>query len=152
MPEVEEEEEEEDFDQHCELQEAVQLLCRAVECLGALINKEIAAAADRDTAFNTKAECETETESHRHVKVDSGRTGPTHTDAAPLGDDGEGEGDGDGDDWEGMSGRGGIVETLAVQLAGVLHKLVQGAVAKPHCCRPDRFCHIPLMHDDMFTI
>jgi hypothetical protein len=129
-----EDEDEEDFDQHCELQEAVQLLCRAVECLGALINKEIAAAADRDSASKTRTKCgtEAETESHRHVEVDGEKMDPTRTDTAPAGEDGEGEGD--GDDWEGMSGRGGIVETLAVQLAGVLHKLVQGAAAQPHRC------------------
>ena len=124
-------EDEEDFDQHCELQEAVQLLCRAVECLGALINKEIVAAADRDSASKTRTKCGTETESNRHNGGDSERT-PSHTDTSPTTDDGEEEGD--GDDWEGMSGRGGIVETLAVQLAGVLHKLVQGASVRPLRC------------------
>jgi hypothetical protein len=128
-----EEEDEEDFDQHCELQEAVQLLCRAVECLGALINKEIAAAADRDSASKTREKCGSE--SYRNGELDGKKMDPPHTDTAHAREDGEAEGD--GDDWEGMSGRGGIVETLAVQLAGVLHKLVQGAAAQLHRCWPD---------------
>ena len=119
------EEDEEDFDQHWELQEAVQLLCRAVECLGALINKEIAAAADRDSASSRR----TGVWSHRDGDVESEGGAPSQRN--PLSAADEEEGEGEGDDWEGMSGRGGIVETLAVQLAGVLHKLVQGAAAQP---------------------
>jgi hypothetical protein len=113
------EEDDEEFDQHSELQEAVLLLCRAVECLGDLISKEMAAVKERDAAQKTAG----------------GGGGRAKTAGTPLQgdapsmneDEASDEGDDDDDDdGEGMSGRGGIVETLALQLAGVLHKLVQG--------------------------
>jgi hypothetical protein len=105
-------EDDEEFDQHSELQEAVLLLSRAVECLGDLISKEMAAVKERDTAQKTAG--------------GGGRA--KKAGAPPNEDEGSDEGDDDDgdDDGEGMSGRGGIVETLALQLAGVLHKLVQG--------------------------
>lgn len=111
------EEDDEEFDQHSELQEAVLLLCRAVECLGDLISKEMAAVKERDTTQKTAG------------KVGRAKaTGtPLQGDATSLNEEeASDEGDDDDDDGEGMSGRGGIVETLALQLAGVLHKLVQG--------------------------
>ena len=116
------EEDDEEFDQHSELQEAVLLLCRAVECLGDLISKEMAAVKERDAAQKTAG---------------AGGGGRAKTAGSPLqgdapslnedeaSDEGDDDDD-DDDDGEGMSGRGGIVETLALQLAGVLHKLVQG--------------------------
>ena len=116
------EEDDEEFDQHSELQEAVLLLCRAVECLGDLISKEMAAVKERDAAQKTAG---------------GGGGGRAKTVGTPLqgdapslnedeaSDEGDDDDD-DDDDGEGMSGRGGIVETLAFQLAGVLHKLVQG--------------------------
>ena len=112
------EEDDEEFDQHSELQEAVLLLCRAVECLGDLISKEMAAVKERDKTQKTAG------------KVGRAKTAgtPLQYDAPSLNEEeasDEGDDD-DDDDGEGMSGRGGIVETLALQLAGVLHKLVQG--------------------------
>ena len=113
------EEDEEEFDQHSELQEAVLLLCRAVECLGDLISKEMEAVKKRDTSQKTEGGGE----------KGGGGVNKVAGDAASLNrDEGsdDGDGDDDDDDGEGMSGRGGIIETLALQLAGVLHKLVQG--------------------------
>ena len=106
---------EEDFDQHVELQEAVELLCRAVECLGALINKEIASMAS--STANDGSENET-----KDREGDSNSLFKSEEDQG--GDDVDDDEDGDE---EGLSG---IVETLAVQLAGVLHKLVQGTRAE----------------------
>ena len=110
---------EEDFDQHEELQEAVQLLCRAVECLGALINKEIASAAvsqsGRMDKVNSSDEAESQAEQHTVNPLEA--TSKTIFGPEEVA---EGNDDCNGDD-EGVSGRGGIVETLAVQLAGVLH-------------------------------
>lgn len=108
---------EEDFDQHEELQEAVQLLSRAVECLGALINKEIASAADKMSSRD-----EAESQAGQHTVDPLGASSKIIFDQEEVA---EGNDVSNGDD-EGISGRGGIVETLAVQLAGVLHKLVQG--------------------------
>ena len=108
---------EEDFDQHVELQEAVELLCRAVECLGALINKEIASMAS--STANDGSENET-----KDREGDSNSLFKSEEDQG--GDDVDDDEDGDVDE-EGLSG---IVETLAVQLAGVLHKLVQGTRAE----------------------
>jgi hypothetical protein len=114
------EEDDEEFDQHSELQEAVLLLCRAVECLGDLISKEMAAVKERDAAQKTAG---------GGGRAEAAGT-PLQGDAPSLNEDeasDEGDDDDDDDDdGEGMSGRGGIVETLALQLAGVLHKLVQG--------------------------
>ena len=120
------EEDDEEFDQHIELQEAVLLLCRAVECLGVLISKEMATVKARDTSQKSRGGGEKEAGS------------PLEGDTATLNkDEGSDEGDDDDvyDDGEGMSGRGGIVETLALQLAGVLHKLVQGVYIQTalHC-------------------
>ena len=111
------EEDEEEFDQHSELQEAVLLLCRAVECLGDLISKEMDAVKKRDTSEKA-AEGEKGGGGGGVDKVDG--------DTASLNRDEGSDDDDDDDDGEGMSGRGGIIETLALQLAGVLHKLVQG--------------------------
>ena len=108
---------EEDFDQHVELQEAVELLCRAVECLGALINKEIASMAS--STANDGSENET-----KDREGDSNSLFKSEEDQG--GDEVNDDEDGDVDE-EGLSG---IVETLAVQLAGVLHKLVQGTRAE----------------------
>jgi hypothetical protein len=123
------EEDDEEFDQHSELQEAVLLLCRAVECLGDLISKEMAAVKERDAAQKTAGgggRAKTAGGGGRAKAAGS----PLQGDAPSLDEDeasDEGnDDDHDDDDGEGMSGRGGIVETLALQLAGVLHKLVQG--------------------------
>lgn len=140
----------------------MQLLCSAVECLGALINKEIGAA-EKDAALRNEkmknanmrnstastaavsdsvsvsiSACANNTGSVGNV----GRVGRvtenkiTSSGISPSldGVNEDRERDSDEDDAEGVSmlGRGDIVETLAVQLAGVLHKLVQGE--NEHIC------------------
>ena len=119
------EEDEEEFDQHSELQEAVLLLCRAVECLGDLISKEMEVVKKRDTSQTTAG---------GRGEKGGGGVGKVDGDTPSLNrDEGSDDGDDDDDDdGEGMSGRGGIIETLALQLAGVLHKLVQGMCVV--CC------------------
>jgi hypothetical protein len=122
------EEDDEEFDQHSELQEAVLLLCRAVECLGDLISKEMAAVKERDAAQKTAGGGGRAKTAGGMGRAKAAGT-PLQGDAPSLNEDessDEGDDGDDDDDGEGMSGRGGIVETLALQLAGVLHKLVQG--------------------------
>lgn len=137
----------------------MQLLCSAVECLGALINKEIDAA-EKDAAVrnekmknaNMRNENIASTSSTTAAASDSVSVSACVPNTGSVGNVGsvgrvtenkitfpsispsldgvndDRERDSDEDDAEGMSmsGRGDIVETLAVQLAGVLHKLVQG--------------------------
>ena len=111
----------------------MQLLCSAVECLGALINKEIdaaekdaaqraeniAAAAAAVNACGGSAGCVGRVTERKMTSSGIG-SAPDSASADMR--------ESDEDDAEGMSGREDIVETLAVQLAGVLHKLVQGNV------------------------
>ena len=132
---------EEDFHQHEELQDAVQLLCRSVECLGALINKEIASVAtSRAQHGGSNSRRERTDGAHIGSRLGQHSDDSVGTQLSEIGEGSsklifspeeevEGNDDANGDH-EGISGRGGIVETLAVQLAGVLHKLVQGKVMK----------------------
>jgi len=112
---------EEDFDQGVELQEGIALLCEAAECLGALVSKEIAVMEARAAApapTGPPSAGNSPSRPRRDVGTLVG---------APGGAGGGGGGLGDEDDADEDTA---IVHTLALQLAGVLHKLFQASLVR----------------------
>jgi len=115
---------EEDFDQGVELQEGIALLCEASECLGALVSKEIAAM-DARAAAPAPAGPPSAGNSPSRPRRDVGTLVGASGGAGGAGAGGRGLGDEEDADEDTA-----IVHTLALQLAGVLHKLFQASLVR----------------------